>query len=149
MLLALRAAPAYPSDLSEALVGDTDHRRLGHCGVLAEGRFDLRRVRVEPAADEHVLGAVSDLQVAGLVRGAPHLPNGITVVAGTLDGATLALLERLVVPGREIVTVVEGADATAGNTDVIRAWLEEHHPDVQVEVHRGGQPLYPYLFGVE
>ena len=22
-------------------------------------------------------------------------------------------------------------------------------PGVQVEVHRGGQPLYPYLFGVE
>jgi dihydroxyacetone kinase-like predicted kinase len=23
------------------------------------------------------------------------------------------------------------------------------HPEVQVEVHRGGQPLYPYLFGAE
>jgi dihydroxyacetone kinase-like predicted kinase len=27
--------------------------------------------------------------------------------------------------------------------------LHENRPDVQVEVHRGGQPLYPYLFGVE
>lgn len=95
------------------------------------------------------VGAIKKGDWIGLVRGAPHLPNGIAVVAGTLDEATLALLERLVVPGREIVTVVEGADATPGSTDVIRAWLEEHHPDVQVEVHRGGQPLYPYLFGVE
>jgi dihydroxyacetone kinase-like predicted kinase len=32
---------------------------------------------------------------------------------------------------------------------MIHAWLEENRPGMQVEVHRGGQPLYPYLFGVE
>ena len=52
-------------------------------------------------------------------------------------------------PWREIVTVIEGRDATGGHTDAIRAWLEEQRPGVQVEIHRGGQPLYPYLFGVE
>ncbi len=80
----------------------------------------------------------------GIARG-----EGIVAVAGTLDGATVALLERLVEPGCEIVTIVEGLDATAGHTDVVHAWLDENRPDVQVEVHSGGQPLYPYLFGVE
>ena len=94
-------------------------------------------------------GAIGEGDWIGLVRGAPHLPNGIVTVSGTLDGATVSLLEKLVVPGREIVTVIEGSDATPGHTDVIHAWLDEHRPDVQVEVHRGGQPLYPYLFGVE
>ncbi len=94
-------------------------------------------------------GPIKEGDWIGLVRSAAHLPNGIAVVAGTLDGATTALLEKLVVAGREIVTVVEGSDATPGHTDVIHAWLDEHRPDVQVEVHRGGQPLYPYLFGVE
>ncbi len=75
--------------------------------------------------------------------------EGIVAVAGTLDGATVALLEHLVEPQCEIVTIVEGLDATAGHTDVVQAWLDEHRPKVQVEVHRGGQPLYPYLFGVE
>ena len=64
-------------------------------------------------------------------------------------GAATALLDQLVDDGREIVTVVAGADATAGHTDAITEWLAEQRPDVQVEVHRGGQPLYPYLFGVE
>ena len=94
-------------------------------------------------------GPIGEGDWIGLVRGAPHLPNGIAVVSGSLDGATVALLEKLVTPGREIVTVVEGKDASSGHTDVIHAWLDEHRPDVQVEVHRGGQPLYPYLFGVE
>jgi len=31
----------------------------------------------------------------------------------------------------------------------VTEWLSEHHPDVTAEVHHGGQPLYPYLFGVE
>ena len=89
-------------------------------------------------------GAIAEGDWIGIVRG-----DGIVVISGTLDGATVALLELLVEPGREIVTVIEGRDATGGHTDVIHAWLEEHRPGVQVEVHRGGQPLYPYLFGVE
>ena len=94
-------------------------------------------------------GPIAEGDWIGLVRGAHHLPNGIIAVSGSLDGATVALLDQLVAPGREIVTVIEGLDATAGHTDVIQAWLDEHRPGVQVEVHRGGQPLYPYLFGVE
>jgi dihydroxyacetone kinase-like predicted kinase len=80
----------------------------------------------------------------GIVRG-----DGIVAVSGTLDGVNQAMLEHLVQPGREIVTVIEGVDATAGHTEAVRAWFAAHHPEVQVEVHRGGQPLYPYLFGVE
>jgi dihydroxyacetone kinase-like predicted kinase len=34
-------------------------------------------------------------------------------------------------------------------TAELAAWMAEHHPDITVEVHHGGQPLYPYLFGVE
>ncbi|MBU6317600.1 MAG: hypothetical protein KGR47_13895, partial [Acidobacteria bacterium] len=75
--------------------------------------------------------------------------DGIVAVSGTLEGAIQSLLEQLVEPSSEIVTVVEGTDATAGTTDVVRAWLEAHRPGATVEVHRGGQPLYPYLFGVE
>ena len=43
-----------------------------------------------------------------------------------------------------------GADADAADTDAHRASTSRcAHPDVEVEVHDGGQPLYPYLIGVE
>ena len=89
-------------------------------------------------------GPVNEGDWMGIVRG-----DGIVAVSPTLGGVTAALLEHLVGPTAEIVTVVEGADATPGDTGLIHDWLAEHRPDVQVEVHRGGQPLYPYLFGVE
>jgi DAK2 domain fusion protein YloV len=80
----------------------------------------------------------------GLVRG-----EGIVTVSGTPDGAAIGLLRTIVTEDREIVTVIEGADATPSATDAILAWLAEERPEVQVECHRGAQPLYPYLFGVE
>ena len=80
----------------------------------------------------------------GLVRG-----DGIVSVSGSLVGAACALLDHLITPGREIVTVITGVDATAGHTDALLSWIAEHRSEVQVEVHRGGQPLYPYLVGVE
>ena len=90
------------------------------------------------------VGSVTTGDWIGLVRG-----DGIVAVSGSLDGAACAMLDYLITPGREIVTVITGSDADAWHTDALLAWIVEHRPEVQVEVHRGGQPLYPYLFGVE
>jgi DAK2 domain fusion protein YloV len=80
----------------------------------------------------------------GLVRG-----DGIVSASSSLDRAVDDLLDHLITPDREIVTVITGADATAADTDALLSWIAQHHAHLQVEVHRGGQPLYPYLFGVE
>ena len=80
----------------------------------------------------------------GLVRG-----DGIVTVNGTLEGASISLLEHLITDEREIVTIIEGVDAPASTTAALRTWIETERPDVQIECHKGGQPLYPYLFGVE
>jgi uncharacterized protein len=74
---------------------------------------------------------------------------GIEVIDADLVGACCGLLEHLIVDGHEIVTVIEGEGAGVATTRRICEWLEEHHPDVEAEVHHGGQPLYPYLFGIE
>ena len=63
--------------------------------------------------------------------------------------ASTVLLDHLIDPSREIVTIVTGSDAKPADTASIEAWVSEYRADVQIEVHRGGQPLYPFLFGVE
>ena len=50
-------------------VGNPDHRSLGYRGVLVENFFDLPRVHVEAAADDHVLGPVDDEVIALVVAG--------------------------------------------------------------------------------
>jgi DAK2 domain fusion protein YloV len=76
--------------------------------------------------------------------------DGIRSVAPGLSEAATALLDVLVDPAHhDIVTVITGDGSTAADTRRITSWLAEEHADLAVEVHQGGQPLYPYLFGVE
>jgi DAK2 domain fusion protein YloV len=75
--------------------------------------------------------------------------DGIVAVAPELADAAVGLLEQLVADEHEIITLIEGEGATKAATRRITEWLGEHHPDASVEVHHGGQPLYPYLVSVE
>jgi uncharacterized protein len=75
--------------------------------------------------------------------------DGIVAVAPTLVDAATGLLRSILVPTHEIVTLIEGEGASASDTRSIAEWLAEQYPAVALETHHGGQPLYPYLFGVE
>ncbi len=75
--------------------------------------------------------------------------GGIVVVQRELVDACTGLLSAIVGDGHEIVTIIEGDGASAGTTRAITEWLADNRPGVEAEVHHGGQPLYPYLFGVE
>ena len=55
----------------------------------------------------------------------------------------------LITNKHELLTIIEGDGATAANTRRITDFLEEEFPNIAVEVHHGGQPLYPYYFGIE
>jgi DAK2 domain fusion protein YloV len=88
-------------------------------------------------------GPIAEGDYLGIAR------DGIKVVAGSAAEAACGLLDVLVSGDHEIVTVIEGDGATAADTRQITEWLDEHRPGVSAEVHHGGQPLYPYLLGVE
>ena len=55
----------------------------------------------------------------------------------------------LITPSHELVTLIEGEGSSAANTRRITEHLADEFPQISVEVHHGGQPLYPYLIGVE
>ncbi|MDD9372261.1 MAG: hypothetical protein PV358_19215, partial [Acidimicrobiales bacterium] len=88
-------------------------------------------------------GPIAEGDYLGIAR------DGILAVEQTVAAAATRLLELLVTDAHEIVTVIEGEGATAADTRAITEWLGEQRPGVEAEVHHGGQPLYPYLFGVE
>ena len=76
-------------------------------------------------------------------------PGGIVAVEQDALAAARTLLDAIVEPDHELLTVIAGAEADAATTEAIAAHLSENHPDVEVEVTEGGQPLYPYYFGLE
>ncbi|HMD45433.1 MAG TPA: DAK2 domain-containing protein [Acidimicrobiales bacterium] len=75
----------------------------------------------------------------------------IVAVSDTVVGATCGVLARVLAadPDHELVTLIEGEGAAAAETRRITGWMADEYPDVAIEVHHGGQPLYPYLLGIE
>ena len=74
---------------------------------------------------------------------------GIGTRADSAVAAAIGVLDELVEPSDELVTILVGSDADPADVDALRAHLAEARPEVEVEVHQGGQPLYPFLVGVE
>jgi len=75
--------------------------------------------------------------------------DGIQASVKSPFDAARALLDSLVDEDRELVTVIIGADAPPADTARITEYVADHFPQLEIEVHHGGQPLYPYLIGVE
>ncbi|HVB18963.1 MAG TPA: DAK2 domain-containing protein [Acidimicrobiales bacterium] len=75
--------------------------------------------------------------------------EGVLSIADSLVGASAQLLERLIRPEHELLTIIEGDGSSRADTRRLSELLGEEYPNVAVEVHHGGQPLYPYYFGLE
>jgi uncharacterized protein len=70
-------------------------------------------------------------------------------VADSIAAASNQLLGELIRPEHELLTIIEGDGSSPANTRRITEFLGEVFPQINVEVHHGGQPLYPYYFGLE
>jgi DAK2 domain fusion protein YloV len=122
----------------------------------ASGPSDNERAMTESArrvAPGEVTIAVRDAQTeVGPVRAGDWIGvsrDGVVSVGTTVVGAACKLLEHLMNEDHELVTLIEGEGATGADTRRLTEWIHDEHPDLAVEVHHGGQPLYPYLLGIE
>jgi DAK2 domain fusion protein YloV len=118
----------------------------------AEGNAEAMAASASRVVPGEVTRAVRDASTeAGPVREGDWIGlsrDGVVSIADTASGAACRLLEHLV-DDHELVTIIEGEDASPAETRRITVWLNDARPEVAVEVHHGGQPLYPYLLGVE
>jgi DAK2 domain fusion protein YloV len=113
--------------------------------TMSEARERVRTGEVTQAVRDTVAdgGAIKKGDWLALCR------DGIVATTGSPADAVCELLAKLVHDDSEIVTVLVGADAAANETDRIREHVEVTFPQLEIEFHDGGQPLYRYLVGVE
>jgi DAK2 domain fusion protein YloV len=133
----------------EALAALVDYDPNAAVGDNAAAMHDaVARVRTG-----EVTQAVRDASVDGAsVREGDWIAlarDGVVGSAGSPGDAVCKLLDALVDDDSEIVTVLVGCDAPTKETERIREHIEYAFPHLEVEFHDGGQPLYPYLVGVE
>ena len=75
--------------------------------------------------------------------------KGVRSIADSIAAASNRLLAELIQSEHELLTIIEGEGSSPANTRRITDFLADEYPSVAVEVHHGGQPLYPYYFGIE
>lgn len=75
--------------------------------------------------------------------------QGILSVGKELETTVLDMIEQLIDEDSAIVSIYYGEDAREDAANAIGEKITEAHPDVEVEVHYGGQPIYYYVISVE
>jgi DAK2 domain fusion protein YloV len=75
--------------------------------------------------------------------------DDVACIGSDVSDVTVQVLDRMLTAGGELVTVVLGAEAPVGLGDRLADHLRRTHVEVDVQVHDGGQAVYPVLLGVE
>lgn len=75
--------------------------------------------------------------------------KGILSVGDQIDHTTLELMDHLIDDESELVSIYYGAELNEEDASAIADAVSEKYPDLDVEVHLGGQPIYYYLISVE
>ena len=77
------------------------------------------------------------------------LNNKIVVSTRKMNDAIFAVFDQMIDEDSEIVAIYIGEEGKKANADKIAKELEKKYPEIEVEIHEGKQPVYPYLFSVE
>jgi DAK2 domain fusion protein YloV len=110
---------------------------------MEEAAGGVRSAAVTRASRDALVGdlSVEEGQFLGLLEGEP-------VTAGpVLQPVARDVLERLLEDDADVLTILTGEDVEG--VDDLLSFVREQHPELEIEVHQGGQPHYPLLFGAE
>jgi DAK2 domain fusion protein YloV len=143
--VAVVATAAVVEALGALVVYDPDASLDANRDAMTEAARRVRAGEVTQAVRDSVAecGPIADGDWIAITR------DGVQVAVKSAVDAAVALVDVLVDDDAELVTIIVGIDAHADDTARLGEHLAVAHPHVEVEVHRGDQPLYPYLVGVE
>ena len=110
---------------------------------------------IEGVRDGEVTSAVRDSQAAdgspihaGDVMGIEG--GAITVVGSDVEDVTVRVINRMQEEEEgDTLTILAGSDLSDEAFDHLLATIAEEQPDLEIDSHRGEQPLYPVVFSIE
>lgn len=118
-----------------------------------EENYERMSASLSDVVSGSVTTAVRDTTIDGLEI---HENDNLGMVDGKIVVSNPDMMETLeetfahmLDEDSEIVTIYVGEDGSEELANELAQALAEKYEDVEVEIHQGGQPVYPYLFSVE
>ena len=105
-----------------------------HTGEVTTAIKDSKDAHGDPIREGDVIG-IAD--------------GAIESVGATVEEVTLALLEAMDAEDADTLTFLAGEDLDDAAMEALVARIEEAYEDLEVDAHRGDQPLYPVILSVE
>ena len=75
--------------------------------------------------------------------------SGILAVGQSVEETTKEMLAQLVDEDTELISLYYGQDVQEESAENFAQEIEDLYPDIDVDVHSGGQPIYYYVLSVE
>ena len=78
------------------------------------------------------------------------LDKGNIVTTGkNVEKVTMSLINKMLTEDKEVVTLYYGSDVNEEAAEKFADKLQQTHPDIEIILHYGGQPLYYYVLSIE
>ena len=115
--------------------------------AMTEAIGEIRDVEVTHAVRDSQAADGSPIH-AGDVMGIEG--GAITVVGSSVEQVTLDLIARMQEAEEgDTLTILAGSEMDDAAFKALCDRVEEAQPDLELDAHRGGQPLYPVIFSIE
>ncbi len=75
--------------------------------------------------------------------------SGISAVGPGIPDVTEQMLDKMMDEDASLITIYYGEDTTEEDAKQLEEKIAEKYPDVELELHFGGQPIYYYIISVE
>ena len=122
------------ASLEENVEAMTEARDEVKTGEVTRAIKDSKDVHGNPIHDGDVIG-IAD--------------GELEVVSGSIEDATMRILEVLEAEDADTLTILAGEDYTDDAFEALIERIEEAYEDLEIDSHRGEQPLYPIVLSVE
>ena len=122
------------ASLEENVEAMTEARDEVKTGEVTRAIKDSKDVHGNPIHDGDVIG-IAD--------------GELEVVSDSIEDATMRILEVLEAEDAGTLTILAGEDYTDDAFEALIERIEEAYEDLEIDSHRGEQPLYPIVLSVE
>ena len=134
-----------PQGVAALLAFDYEADLDANAQLMNKAKSQVRTIEITRSVRSCRLGdlAIKKKQPIGFLDG------DLVAVGNATAGVLSKVLDKVNLEQTEVITIYYGADVEPAEAEQISASIREQHPQVQVEVVRGGQPHYNYIISVE
>ncbi|MCR5213087.1 MAG: DAK2 domain-containing protein [Eubacterium sp.] len=121
--------------------------------VTAEDLFEAMKEACASVKTGEVTFSIRDTSVDGMQIQKNNImgisDKGIDVVGTDINEVSKELVEKLVDEDAGMISLYYGEDISESDAQALGQFLQEKYDDLEVDVCKGGQPIYYYIISVE